>query len=76
MKVLRSFRYLSKNKVEFNIGQLINDGKLKSEVLPKYPKHKEEIELFAHHIKSSFKIALGIISGIILAGVVLNGFYN
>jgi hypothetical protein len=76
MKVLRSFRYLSKNKVEFNIGQLFNDARLKNEVLSKYPKHNEEIKLFAHHIKSSFKIAIGIILGIVLAGVILNGFYN
>jgi len=73
-KLLQSFRYLSKNKVEFNIGQLFNDERLKKEVLPKYPRHKEEIELFAHHIKSSLKIAIGIILGIILAGVILNGF--
>ncbi len=76
MKVLRSFRYLSKNKIEFNVGQLFNDGRLKKEVLPKYPKHRGEIELFAHHIKTSFKIAIAIILAIVLAGIILNGFYN
>jgi len=67
---------LNENKVEFNIGQLINQGRLENEVLPKYPKHKAEIQMFVHQMKSSLKIALVIIVSIVFIGIVLNGFYN
>ena len=67
---------MNEHKVDFNIGQLLNQARLEKEVLPKYPKHKSEIQLLVHQMKSSFKIALAIIICIVLVGVVLNAFYN
>lgn len=76
MKVLRLFKYLSQHNVEFSIGHLFNHQKLNEEILPKYPDHQVQILQFANQIKSSIKIAFGIIVSIVLAGVLLNLFFK
>lgn len=72
MKILKSFRYLSQKNIEFNIGHIFNEEKLRTEVLPRYPKDKERIEEFVRQIKRSLKIALVVILGISIAGFLLN----
>lgn len=72
MKVMKSYRYLSRNNIEFSIVHIFNSEKLKSEILPNYPNDKQKILEFVNHIQKSIKLASLIILGIVIAGVCLN----
>lgn len=76
MKVMRSYKYLSQQHVEFNIGHIFNKVRLQAEVLPRYPKHEVQILEFVSQIRNSLKWALLIIVSIILVGIVLNVFFR
>ena len=76
LKVMRSYKYLSQKHVEFNIGHIFNRVRLEAEVLPRYPKHEEQILEFVGQIRSSLRWALFIIGGIVLVGIVLNVFFR
>lgn len=76
MKVMRSYKYLSKQHVEFSISHIFNSVRLHAEVLPRYPKHEVQILEFVHQIRNSLKWALLIIVSIIIAGIVLNVFFR
>ena len=45
-KVLKSYKILVQNRVEFDTKHILNPQKMKDEVLPKYPKFRTEIETF------------------------------
>lgn len=74
MKVMKSYKYLSKNNIEFSIGHIFNHEKLKTEILPHYPNHQNKILEFANQIQYSIKLAGLIVIGIIVAGVCLHFF--
>ena len=76
MKVMRSYKYLSRKQVEFSIGHIFNRVRLEAEVLPRYPKYEDQILEFVGQIRSSLRWALLIIAGIVLAGIVLNVFFR
>jgi len=69
---MRSYRYLSQHNIDFSIVHIFNKDKLKAEILPYYPKDKEEILEFVNHIQKSIKLAGLIIIGITAAGTCLN----
>ena len=53
VKVLKVYRKLVQNRVEFKATDIFNKKKLEEEVLPKYPQFKDDIVTFANHIKFS-----------------------
>ncbi|NBC07667.1 MAG: hypothetical protein GVY26_10785 [Bacteroidetes bacterium] len=71
MKVLRSYRKLVQNRVEFGAAHLFNKEKMEAEVMPKYPHMREEIETFTSHIRYSMKMATVLIALITLFGAIL-----
>lgn len=75
VKVLKSYKVLVKNKVEFDSSHMLNRKKLESEILPKYPKFRKEILDFNNHIRYSIRIAIGLILLISVAGGIL-GYYR
>lgn len=61
VKVLKVYRKLVQNQVQFNAIDVFNKKKLETEILPKYPKSKDDIVTFANHIKFSVRCASGLL---------------
>lgn len=69
-KVMKSYKYLIQNNIEFSALDVFSKSKMKNELLPKYPKHQKEIELFVFLMKKSLILSLGVIVLIIAIGLV------
>ena len=70
-KVLRAYRKLVENRVEFGAKHLFNKEKMRSEIYPRYPHMQEEIETFRRHMQNSINMATVLILLITLFGAVL-----
>lgn len=73
-KVLKSYKKLVQNRVEFGAAHVFNREKLKAEILPKYPKMQQDILDFVNHIHYSIKMASVLVALITAAGAVLMYF--
>lgn len=71
IKVLKTYKVLVKNRVEFGAKHLFNKQKMEEEVFPKYPHMRKEIETFSSHIRYSMKMATVLIALITLFGAIL-----
>lgn len=71
LKILKHFKILRTNKVQFEWKHIKSKSLLEKEVIPKYPKFKDDIRQFVHQIHFSLKIVLIIISTLILIGLTL-----
>jgi len=71
VKVLRTYRKLVENRVEFGAAHLFNKEKMEREIYPKYPHMKEEIDTFSRHMQYSIKMATVLIALITLFGAIL-----
>ncbi len=71
VKVLKKYKYLVNNRVEFKTTDIFNKEKMETEVYPKYPKHKHEIAEFVRHIKYSVNVAILLILLITIFGGIL-----
>jgi len=70
-KVLKVYKRLVNNEVQFDSSHIFNSAKMEKEVLSKYPSHREDILLFVSHITYSIKIASVLIVLITIAGMIL-----
>jgi hypothetical protein len=71
VKVLRTYKVLVQNRVEFGASHLFNKEKMNKEVISKYPHMKTEIETFVNHIQYSMRMATVLIALITLFGAIL-----
>ena len=71
VKVLKAYKVLVQNEVEFKPVHVFNKKKMEEEVLPKYPNFKKEITDFCTHIRYSIKMATVLIILITAFGAVL-----
>jgi len=71
VKVLKYYKVLVKNKVEFGSSHIFDKQKMNSEIIPKYPALENDILGFAMHIRKSISIAVILVILITLAGLVL-----
>jgi hypothetical protein len=71
VKVLKLYKVLVQNKVQFDSSHFFNKEKMEEEVLSRYPAFREEILGFTGHIKKSIAIAVVLIVLITLAGTIL-----
>lgn len=74
VKVLRTYRKLVENRVEFGAAHLFNREKMEAEVMPLYPHMREEIETFVNHMRYSIRMATVLIALITLFGAILMYF--
>lgn len=74
VKVLRTYRKLVENRVEFGAAHLFNRDKMEAEILPRYPHMRREIETFASHMRYSIRMATVLIALITLFGAILMYF--
>ena len=71
VKVLRSYKLLVQNRLEFSAVHLFNRERMEKEVLPRYPHMREEIETFSRHLRYSIRMATVLIALITLFGAIL-----
>lgn len=71
LRVLKVYKKLVQNEVQFETSHIFNKNKMEEEVLSKYPEHKEDILKFVHEMKFSIQIASLLIILIMIAGFLL-----
>lgn len=71
IRVLKLYRKLVKNRVQFETNDLLNIKRMETEVIPQYPEHEETIRQFVRQIKFSIRIAIGLIVLISIFGALL-----
>jgi hypothetical protein len=74
MRVLQVYKKLVQNRVEFGAAHLFNSELMAKEIFPKYPNHREDIEIFVRHIKYSINMASVLIGLITVFGGILMWF--
>ena len=70
-KVLKVYRVLVQNRVEFGAAHLFNKRRMAEEVFPKYPHMQTEIETFVRHLSYSIRMATVLLFLITLFGAIL-----
>ena len=73
-KVLKVYGVLVRNKVEFGAAHIFSRQRLEAEILPRYPKFRNEIETFIRHMRYSIRMASVLIFLITAFGAVLMYF--
>jgi hypothetical protein len=71
VKVLKLYKILVQNKIEFDSTHIFNHQKMEREVIRKYPTFSNEISSFCSHIKHSLMIAVVLVGLITIMGVIL-----
>ena len=71
VRVLKVYKILVQNEVQFGAKHVFNKEKMHAEVFPKYPDQKENIEIFVRHIQYSIQMATVLIALITLFGAIL-----
>lgn len=71
IRVLKVYKKLVQNRVEFGASHLFNRDKMETEIFPKYPQMRNEIETFVRHMRYSIRMATVLIALITLFGAVL-----
>ena len=71
VRVLKVYKILVQNDVEFGAKHLFNKEKMQADIFPKYPNQKENIEIFVRHIQYSIRMATVLIALITLFGAIL-----
>lgn len=74
VKVLKYYKILVKNRVEFKTKDIFSKEVREKEIYPRYPKFKDEIDAFARHIRYSVNMAIVLIFLITLFGAILMYF--
>lgn len=71
IKVLKIYKRLVRNEVQFETKHILSKRKMEEEILPKYPEHKEDIMKFVKEMRFSLQIASLLIVLIMVAGLIL-----
>jgi hypothetical protein len=73
-KVMKTYGFLVRNRVQFGAEHVFSRQKLEAEILPRYPQFRNEIETFIRHIRYTIKMATVLIALITAFGAVLMYF--
>lgn len=71
VRVFKTYKKLVQNRVEFGASHVFNKEKMETEVMPKYPHMREEIETFVRHLQYSIRMATVLIALITIFGGIL-----
>ena len=69
MRVLKLYKILVQNKIQFSASHIWNAKKMEDEVIAKHPRHEKDIRLFVQRMKQSLLVAIGIILAIAIVGI-------
>ncbi len=70
-RVLKVYKRLVQERVEFGAAHLFNKTKMEEEIYPRYPHMREDIDTFVRHMQYSIRMATVLIALITLFGAVL-----
>jgi hypothetical protein len=70
-KVMKTYKKLVQNRVQFGAAHIFSKAKMEKEILPEYPEMQDDIRSFVNHIQYSIKMAVVLIVLITLSGAVL-----
>lgn len=76
VRVLKTYKILVQNEVEFGASHIFNRQKMEEEIFPRYPQFKQEIETFVSHMRYSIRMATVLIALITLFGAILMYYRN
>ncbi len=71
VRVLKTYRQLVNNRVEFKPVHVFNREKMETEIIPQYPHMAQEIRTFTSHLRYSIRMATVLIALITLFGAIL-----
>jgi len=71
VRVVKVYQKLVQNRVQFDTSHIFSSKKMESEILPKYPEHKDDILKFVKEMRYSLTIASVFIVLIFLAAIIL-----
>ena len=71
VRVLKVYKVLVQNEVQFGAKHIFNKEKMASDIIPKYPGQKDNIEIFVRHMQYSIRMATVLIALITLFGAIL-----
>jgi hypothetical protein len=74
VRVFKYYKILVENRVQIEVRDLLNLEKIKTEVIPKYPKFEQEILAFVMNIRNSIYIAFALIILITICWSILNTY--
>lgn len=58
IKVLKHYRVLVKNRVDFDIKSIFNKEKIETEIIPNHPQFADDIRAFSGNIRSSVRMVI------------------
>lgn len=70
-RVLKAYRQLVQNRVEFEIQHIFNRERREAEIHPRYPHMVKEIEAFSDNLRRSIRMATILLALITLFGGIL-----
>ncbi len=71
VRVIKVYKVLVQNRVEFGASHIFNQVKMENEIYPKYPEQEENIKIFVRHMRYSIKMATVLVALITLFGAIL-----
>jgi hypothetical protein len=71
VRVLKVYKRLVQNQVEFGAAHFFSKEKMEQEIYPRYPASRADIEIFVRHMRYSIKMATVLIALITLFGAIL-----
>lgn len=71
VRVMKAYKILVQNEVEFKAKHVFNQQKMEREIFPQYPGLQTEIQTFADHLRYSIKMATVLLVLITLMGAIL-----
>ncbi len=71
VRVMKTYKKLVQNKVEFGAAHIFNPRKMEEEIYPRYPHMKTEIKTFVRHMRYSIRMATVLIALITIFGAIL-----
>ena len=72
IKIIKVYKKLVNANVEFQLQHIISTEKLESEIIPRYPKYRDEIYTFVKSIRFSLLMAVVLIVIITILGLAYN----
>jgi hypothetical protein len=71
MRVLKTYKRLVQNRVDFQPVHFFNRERMEREIYPRYPNMRDDIEVFVRHINYSIRMATVLVALITLFGAIL-----
>jgi hypothetical protein len=71
VRVLRAYKVLVQNEVEFSAAHVFNLDRMRAEIIPRYPHLESDILAFANNLRFSIKMATVLIALITAFGGIL-----